>query len=507
MSIRLSGITSGMDTDAMVSALISGYSMKKDNLVKAQTKLSWKQDSWKAMNTKIYGFYSGKLASARLSSGYSAKSVKVSDSSIATVSADSTAVKGTQTLEVKSLATTGYLTGAKIANEDGSKISSSTKLSEITGLTGDDGEGSITLKTGSGTKTINITADMTISSLTGKLKDAGINANFDTKNQRFFLSAKDSGAASDFTLEGSGNSGLAALQKLGLDPDYSTDSENGAVRIKGQDSKIVLNGATFTSNTNSFNINGLIIQATGVSKDGAQTTLTTDTDVDAVYNSIKDLLKEYNNLVKDMDTAYSAASSKGYEPLTSEEKEAMSDDEVEEWEKKIKDSLLRRDGTLGGISSSLKTAMGSTIEVGGQKLSLASFGIKTTGYFSGDATTRGVYHIDGDSEDDATKGNEDKLKAAIASDPDKVVEFFSKLSNQVYSELTKKMKSTSLRSMYTVYNDKQMATEYSSYKTKISDMEDTISTKEDYYYKLFSKMEKAMAEANSQQSTLSSYLR
>jgi flagellar hook-associated protein 2 len=61
--------------------------------------------------------------------------------------------------------------------------------------------------------------------------------------------------------------------------------------------------------------------------------------------------------------------------------------------------------------------------------------------------------------------------------------------------------------MYTVYNDKQMATEYSSYKTKISDMEDTISTKEDYYYKLFSKMEKAMAEANSQQSTLSSYLR
>lgn len=185
MSIRLSGITSGMDTDAMVSALISGYSMKKDNLVKAQTKLSWKQDSWKAMNTKIYGFYSGKLASARLSSGYSAKSVKVSDSSIATVSADSTAVKGTQTLEVKSLATTGYLTGAKIANEDGSKISSSTKLSEITGLTGDDGEGSITLKTGSGTKTINITADMTISSLTGKLKDAGINANFDTKNQRF----------------------------------------------------------------------------------------------------------------------------------------------------------------------------------------------------------------------------------------------------------------------------------------------------------------------------------
>ena len=54
MAIRLSGMISGLDTDSIVEELVSAYSIKKDNLVKAQTKLEWKQDAWKEMNTKVY---------------------------------------------------------------------------------------------------------------------------------------------------------------------------------------------------------------------------------------------------------------------------------------------------------------------------------------------------------------------------------------------------------------------------------------------------------------------
>ena len=61
MPIRLSGMVSGMDTESLVTALVSGYKVQKDNLVKAQTKLSWKQDKWKSINTKITNFYSGTL--------------------------------------------------------------------------------------------------------------------------------------------------------------------------------------------------------------------------------------------------------------------------------------------------------------------------------------------------------------------------------------------------------------------------------------------------------------
>ena len=51
MPIRLSGMQSGLDTEALVSALVMGYRTKKEDYEKAQTKLSWKQDKWKSINT------------------------------------------------------------------------------------------------------------------------------------------------------------------------------------------------------------------------------------------------------------------------------------------------------------------------------------------------------------------------------------------------------------------------------------------------------------------------
>lgn len=234
-------------------------------------------------------------------------------------------------------------------------------------------------------------------------------------------------------------------------------------------------------------------------------TITTEADIDAVYDNIKEFFKEYNTLIMAMDTAYNADSSKGYEPLTSEEKEAMTDDEVEKWEKKIKDALLRKDSTLGGASSAMKTLMNSAIEINGKKYSLASFGIKTQGYFDSGKNEKGVYHIDGDPDDTVSAGNDDKLKAMLASDPDVVIEFFSKLSTKVYDDLGKRMNSTKLSSMYTLYNDKQMATEYSSYNTKIKDKEEYITRMEDYYYKKFTAMETALAKLNQTQTSLSGF--
>ena len=53
MAIRITGMYSGLDTESIISELASAQSVKKNKLVKAQTKLSWKQDAWKALNTKI----------------------------------------------------------------------------------------------------------------------------------------------------------------------------------------------------------------------------------------------------------------------------------------------------------------------------------------------------------------------------------------------------------------------------------------------------------------------
>lgn len=740
MPIRLSGMVSGMDTETLVSALVSGYKLKKDNLVKAQTKLSWKKEKWKTMNTSIYSFYSGKLSAGRLSNAYSLKKSTVSNSTVATVTASSSAVAGTQKLKVKKLASSGYLTGGEVKNtkDSSSKITGSSKLSDITGSTS---QGSVTLSVDGKSTNIELTEDMTVNQFVVKLKDAGVQASFDDNNARFFISSKTSGAKGDFSLTANDTAGNDSLKKLGLyvspnkaskeyeecdrlskltdgstaynnelesmytkvtadevakkyadqynaakkvvdtlkssdtwgtaksindvtasrdqlkadiaaNADYNkykkaktnsdgsivkdeqgniiyeynteamkkdneelynkynkdtkklesynslisdytknqeimdklydngngyitlnndtkeavadasntkvveevnntnTDSKakaktlldnkisaakayvaeadaaastsattgaasgttaagsstagtTGAVRIVGVDAKIELNGAEFTSNTSTFSINGLTIQATAETKGDESVTITTDTDVDAIYKSIKDMFTEYNKLIKSMDEAYNADSSKGYEPLTDEEKDAMSDKEVEKWETKIKDSLLRKDDTLNSVANTLKNDMASSFIINGKSYALSSFGISTLGYFASGENEKGVYHIDGDKDDTTTSGNEDKLRAAIASDPETVVSFFSQLCTKLYTDLGNKMASSSVSSAYTIYNDKQMNTQYSEYNTKISDAESKVSTWEDYYYSKFSAMESALAKLNSQSSSMS----
>ena len=77
MAIRISGISSGMDTDSMVQELVKASSTKKDNLVKAQTKLGWKQESWKALNTKVKTFFNSKLKNLKYESAFNKKKTTV----------------------------------------------------------------------------------------------------------------------------------------------------------------------------------------------------------------------------------------------------------------------------------------------------------------------------------------------------------------------------------------------------------------------------------------------
>ena len=111
--------------------------------------------------------------------------------------------------------------------------------------------------------------------------------------------------------------------------------------------------------------------------------------------------------------------------------EEMTDSQIEKWETKIKDALLRRDSTLGNASSSMKSIMNYSFDINGKSYSLATFGINTLGYFSADTNERGCLHIDGDEDDSNTSGNTDKLMAAINEDPEAVTSFFQQLSNKL----------------------------------------------------------------------------
>ena len=702
-TMRLTGLMSGMDTESIIQQLVAAKQTKVDDAKKAQTKLEWKQTAWKDLNTKLKNLQSKYLSSMRFSTAYRKKTTKVSNSSAVSVITGEDAVKGVQSLQIKKLAKTGYLTGAELKGKDGS-LTAASKVSDIAGFqTG----GTFNITSGSNSVDVTVTENTTISDVLNKLKEAGVNASFDAKNQRFFVGASTSGKDSDFSITASDSNGDAALSALGLktslsedqasydkyaalaafyvdgdkaatlaninadgritntinsrvnsyleqyksllssrdsaqskideinekyknstlksvgdyaeelsnkqaektkleeeiqgmedgadkdkkqaeldkinqdmvelnekktdaqtlkdanetvkntqsqmddltnkyidvtattDADgnvtYSATAKNtlttevedsyynsvkyaaeviangstsgGATKINGQNAEIVLNGATFTGSTNVFEINGLTFTALSTTAAGEEITVTTEDDVDGIYDMVKGFLKEYNTLINEMDKLYNADSAKGYEPLTDDEKDAMSDTEVEKYEQKIKDALLRRDSNLSTISSALKEVMSAGIEINGKTMYLSNFGINTLGYFEAADNEKNAYHIDGDPDDTSTSGNADVLKSLISTDPDTVVSFFSALSKNLYDKMSSLSKSVEgYRSFGNFYDDKKMKSDYDDYKTKISDLEQKLNDYEDKWYSKFSKMETALAKLQSNSSAVTSLL-
>ena len=284
------------------------------------------------------------------------------------------------------------------------------------------------------------------------------------------------------------------------------DLKGNASKVAGEDAVIVLNGARYENSNNTFEINGLTFTALNETK-GETITVTTEQDTDGIYDMVKDFLKAYNEIVNEMDKLYNADSAKGYEPLTDEEKEAMSEKEVEKWEEKIKDSILRRDDNLSTVNSALQMIMSAGVEVNGKKMYLSDFGIDTLGYFNAADNEKHAYHIDGDPDDDSTANKEDKLKGMIANDPDTVISFFSGLSKNLYDKMFEMSKSVDgYRSFGNFYDDKKMKSDYDSYKSKIAELEVKLTEYENKWYAKFSKMETALAKMQSNASAVTSLL-
>lgn len=282
-------------------------------------------------------------------------------------------------------------------------------------------------------------------------------------------------------------------------------TENAKKQV-GQDSEIELNGVKYTSDSNTIKVNGLTITCNGTTAKDETVTLTTKNDTSGIYDMVKSFIKEYSALINEMDKLYNADSAKGYEPLTDDEKEAMSDSEVEKWESKIKDSLLRRDSTLNTVASAMKEIMASGFEVNGKTMYLYDFGIDTLGYFNATENEKNAYHINGDEDDEAVKNNTNTLMAMINSDPDAVASFFSQLTQKMSDKLFGMMGTTQFSSFNKVYDDKRMKEEYDSYTTKISEAEKKLQDYEDKWYKKFSQMETAMAKMQSNVNAVTSLL-
>ncbi|MBH1942467.1 flagellar filament capping protein FliD [Mobilitalea sibirica] len=310
-----------------------------------------------------------------------------------------------------------------------------------------------------------------------------------------------------------------SLSLLGLSEIITTENPDGTktttagpgvVLVQASDSKVIYNGAELTGSSNTIKVNGLTLTLKGVTEgmdtpadtsDDEIISLSISNDTQAVYDMIKGFVKSYNELLTEMNEAYLAPSAKGYDPLTDEEKSAMSEKQIDQWEDKIKDSLLRRDNTVNNLLTAMRTSLSQSVDVDGVSYSLSSFGISSINY-----TEKGLLHIAGDADDSLVSAKEDKLMKALSENPEAVMGVFNDLAGKLYDTMTDKMSGTSLRSALTFYNDKEMSKTITNYESDLREMERKLQKMEDRYYKQFAAMETAMAKMNSQSSSLMSML-
>ena len=504
MGVRLTGLNSGMDTESMIKKIMDAQRSKLHKVEGKRTKLDWKKEKWKDLNTKLYSLYTSKVSSLRFSSAYTTKKVSSSDENIVKVTGDPSASDGAHKMQVKQVATAQSVTGAKVTD-----IEDFGKDSVLTDIGFELGE-EVTFKVGDKEHTLEVNGDTTVGDFLNAAKKAGINATLDTKQQRFYLSSRESGLANAFEITESKNgvSMTSGLEKLGL-------SGSGVTKLDAKNAIFKVDGTEYETATNTNSINGLNITVSGTTANyhlgdaGKSVAVSATTDVESVYNNFKGFIKEYNSILKEMNELYYAGSAKGYSPLTADQKKEMSEKDVENWEKKIKDSLLRRDEKLGNVLNGMRTAMQTSVKVGadsngegGTKYSLASFGVMT----SSDYKEKGQLHIFGDSEDGVYSSREDKLKKALTENPTETAEALQGIMKNLYEKMTDAMKGTSLSSAMTFYNDKEMTKLTTTYKKEYTTLEEKLNKMEDKYYKQFAAMEKAMAKLNSQNSRLSSML-
>ncbi|MBO4824269.1 MAG: flagellar filament capping protein FliD [Lachnospiraceae bacterium] len=278
---------------------------------------------------------------------------------------------------------------------------------------------------------------------------------------------------------------------------------SAANRIAGTSAQITLNGVQYTSNSNTIEVNGLTFTCLA---EADNITVTTQDDTAGIYDAIKSFFKEYNELMTSINKSFNAEVAKDYEPLTDEEKESMSDKEIEKWEQKIKDSILRKDSSLSTLASTMREAMAEGFEVDGKRMYLSDFGIETLSYFLTPENERDVYHIAGDPDDEKSKGSVDKLKSIIASDPSTVVDFFTQLTQNLYKKLDKISTSTTETSKGNFFTDKRYKTDLTNYESKIKEAEKKLAAYEDKYYKKFSRMEVALSKLESSTSSITAML-
>ena len=389
------------------------------------------------------------------------------------------------------------LTKASASN----KISSGSTLSDLGFKPEADGTYKLNIN---GTE-ISLDKKSTISSMMSAVNKsaAGVTMTYSSLTNSFTLESKELGGAGKVEV---GDTSLG--RSLGLVDDNGTvgasEGQNAIFEINGKE--VYLNDNTYTLDGNTFTFNDNMTI-------GETYTVNIAKDSTTVKDALKKFVESYNKLIDDVYGYIGKSPAKDddgntYEPLTDAEKEEMSEDEITKWEEKAKQGVLYNDSTVSTVMSQMRSALYTSVTLDdGSKFGIYNLGIKTSSEWS----EHGKLQIDENAFDKAFENNEDAIiKLFTDSDTGMMKKLNSVIDGAVKSSGAANTRGTLVRKAgkadSSVTTDSTIYKEMVKMQDRLKELQDRYDTKEEYWWKVFTNMETAMADLNSQTSYISSYL-
>ncbi len=452
---------SGLDIESMVKV---GMMSKQNQLDKMQQKVdlaTWKKESMTNVYSDLSTYNYSTLTQYKLQSNMNAMSAASSDESSVKVSANGEASAMTHRVAVNSLSSNAYLMTEDSITRQNTNAPSSLYLSdnifaadasERTSYTADDVAVSFTLLDGTEdytgmtneeideykeARTISYTyADLfgsqkTYNDLASDINALGLNikASYDATNDSFSLYNSESGSDNKIALTMNTDHAATLFNNLGLkqskdgellgpkisDSEYAettyTFSSGAETSVAGSNGSITIDGKTYNNvENNRITVSGVTYNLQDVTEIGTTINVVVSQDTDSIIDKVKSFVEDYNKMLDGLYDKYSETKYTDYKPLTSSQKEKMTEEQIEKWEEKAKSGLLYHDSTLRGIIDKMRSALATPVDGLNSKYNSAySLGIDTS-------KTNGHITLD-----------EDKLKKALAEDSEAAYKVFGTL--------------------------------------------------------------------------------
>ena len=359
--MRIAGLASGMDIDSMVKEMMVGEKEKVDKAKQEQQIVKWKQEIYKDVikDTKsLYDKYLSMTSSNSIisSKNYTNIAINSSNSNVITAVAGPGAEKVNYDFEITQIAEPPKASG-KITNDD-----------LVEGL-------EIVINVGNETKTITISENETIKSLLEKINkefsDGSIKASYSEMTGKFTISGNETGDKSTINISGS------FFESVKMESNDGSIITKDGMTIKGKNLEgRVLDSSgneirTLNESKNSLTLDNITynVHSKGEAK------LTGVNDTTKAVENMKSFINDYNKLMEKVYDLVTKKKPNDYPPLTDDQKKEMTKEEIESWEAKAKEGILRNDSELRAFMDDIQSAIFGSLE--GFGITLKEMGISS----------------------------------------------------------------------------------------------------------------------------------